>query len=61
MVSFEVIYFIILTIVLIILKLFYMLIYLERPMWCNMKYTDQSYKCNTFVFAPILHELNSKI
>ncbi len=25
------------------------------------KYTDQNNKRNTFVFAPILHELNSKI
>ncbi len=24
-------------------------------------YTDQNYKHNTFVFAPIFHELNSKI
>ncbi len=24
-------------------------------------YTDQNYKQNTFVFAPIFHELNSKI
>ncbi len=24
-------------------------------------YTDQNYKRNTFVFAPIFHELNSKI
>ncbi len=24
-------------------------------------YTEQNYKCNTFVFAPIFHELNSKI
>ncbi len=24
-------------------------------------HTEQSYKCNTFVFAPIFHELNSKI
>ncbi len=23
-------------------------------------YTEQNYKCNTFVFAPIFHELNSK-
>ncbi len=25
------------------------------------KYTEQKYKRNTFVFAPIFHELNSKI
>ncbi len=25
------------------------------------KYTEQNYKRNTFVFAPIYHELNSKI
>ncbi len=25
------------------------------------KYTDQNYKCNTLAFAPIFHELNSKI
>ncbi len=25
------------------------------------KYTEQNYKRNTFVFAPIFHELNSKI
>ncbi len=24
-------------------------------------YTEQNYKCNTFIFAPIFHELNSKI
>ncbi len=24
-------------------------------------YTEQNYKRNTFVFAPIFHELNSKI
>jgi len=24
------------------------------------KYTEQNYKHNTFVFAPIFHELNSK-
>ncbi len=24
-------------------------------------YTDQNYKHNTFVFAPVFHELNSKI
>ncbi len=24
-------------------------------------YTDQNYKRNTFIFAPIFHELNSKI
>ncbi len=24
-------------------------------------YTEQNYKHNTFVFAPIFHELNSKI
>ena len=40
--------------------------------WCNSagssrmnsevnKYTEQKYKCNTFVFAPIFHEMNSKI
>jgi len=25
------------------------------------KYTEQNYKCNTFVFASISHELNSKV
>ncbi len=24
-------------------------------------YTEENYKCNTFVFAPIFRELNSKI
>ncbi len=24
-------------------------------------YTEQNYKCNTLVFAPIFHELNSNI
>ncbi len=28
--------------------------------WVLM-YTEQKYKRNTFVFAPIFHELNSKI
>ncbi len=27
----------------------------------TQNYTEQNYKCNTFVFAPIFHELNSKI
>ncbi len=28
---------------------------------CVYIHTDQKYKLNTFVFAPIFHELNSKI
>ncbi len=32
---------------------------LDDGQWIN--YTDQNYKRNTFVFAPIFHELNSKI
>ncbi len=28
--------------------------------WPAPVYTEQNYKCNTFVFAPIFHELNSK-
>ncbi len=27
----------------------------------NLNYTEQNYKCNTFVFALMFHELNSKI
>ncbi len=27
----------------------------------NKKYTEQNYERNTFVFAPIFHELNSEI
>ncbi len=27
----------------------------------SINYTDQNYKRNTFVFAPIFHELNSNI
>ncbi len=27
----------------------------------NSIYTEQNYKRNTFVFAPIFHELNSKV
>ncbi len=26
-----------------------------------MIYTEQNYKCNSFVFVPIFHELNSMI
>ncbi len=26
----------------------------------NCKYTEQNYKCNTFIFAPIFHELSLK-
>ncbi len=41
--------------------------YLEKlPVQTKLKYyhiiyTDQNYKSNTIVFAPIFHELNSKI
>ncbi len=40
------------------LSLNYQLVALEL---IRVKYTDQNYKRNTFVFAPIFHELNSKI
>ncbi len=41
----------------------------EWILWCQKKknkvflhnYTEQNYKLNTFVFAPIFHELNWKI
>ncbi len=34
---------------------------LFQPQLITTMYTDQNYKRNTFVFAPIFHELNSKI
>ncbi len=35
---------------------------LKQKKWNRIYiYTDQNYKRNTFVFAPIFHELNSKI
>ncbi len=35
--------------------------YKETVFIWNEKYTEQNYTRNTFVFAPIFHELNSKI
>jgi len=35
---------------------------LKEDTWGGLGiYTEQKYKRNTFVFAPIFHELNSKI
>ncbi len=50
---------------LIILKALKKTLYINYILIClfqsKANYTDQNYKCNTFVFAPIFHELNSKI
>jgi len=38
-------------------KILVKLFLVNRP----YRYTEQNYKCNTLVFAPSFHELNSKI
>ena len=35
------------------------LLFAQSVMFKN--YTEQKYKCNTFVFAPNFHEMNTKI
>ena len=43
------------------------LLIIHQPLQSNTcdvhtpNYTEQKYKCNTFVFAPIFYEMNSKI
>ncbi len=42
--------------------MYYSMSHMENKVVCHYcYYTEQKYKCNTFVFVPIFHELNSKI